>query len=116
MTVLRSLPVLLFCAALLSTAPARADAIDGTWCQPDGRQMSIRGPSIITVGGNGLRGNYTRHAFSYIIPVAEPGAGQTVQMILLNEDTVQLMWPDAAVKPPLKLLEIWHRCRPNPTS
>lgn len=116
MTIARALPVLLFCAALATASPARADAIDGNWCQPDGRQMSIRGPNIITVGGNGIQGDYTRHAFSYVIPGNEPGAGQTVQMILLGEDTVQLMWPATAVKPPLKPLEIWHRCRSNPTS
>lgn len=102
--------------AALSAHPARADAIDGEWCQPDGRNMSIRGANIVTVGGNGIVGHYTRHAFSYVIPGAEPGAGQTVQMVLLNEDTVQLMWPEAAVKPPAKQLEIWHRCRSNPTS
>jgi hypothetical protein len=103
-------------AALFCPRSACADAIDGDWCQPDGRQMAIRGPSIVTVGGNGIRGDYTRHGFSYVIPPSEPGAGKTVQMILLNEDTVQLMWPEGAVKPPLKALEIWHRCRSNPTS
>lgn len=116
MTTRRSLLLFSFCIALLSPAPARADAIDGNWCQPDGRQMSIRGANIVTVGGNGTRGDYTRHAFSYVIPANEPGAGQTVQMILLGEDTLQLMWPAAAVKPPLNPLEIWHRCRANPTS
>jgi hypothetical protein len=103
-------------AAVLRPHPACADAIDGDWCQPDGRQMAIRGRNIITVGGNGIAGDYTRHAFSYVIPAGEPGAGQTVQMILLNEDTMQLMWPEAAVRPPRKALEIWHRCRSNPTS
>jgi len=103
-------------AAMLRPHPACADAIDGDWCQPDGRQMAIRGPSIVTVGGNGVTGDYSRHGFSYVIPPGEPGAGKTVQMILLNEDTVQLMWPDAAAAAPAKPLEIWHRCRSNPTS
>ncbi len=116
MIVLRSLPVLLFGAALLSAAPARADAIDGNWCQPDGRQMSIRGPNIVTVGGNGIQGDYTRHSFSYVIPASEVGAGQTVQMVLLNDDAVQLTWPVAAIRPPRQSPEIWHRCRSNPTS
>lgn len=103
-------------AAALAARPALADAIDGEWCQPDGRHMSIKGPSIVTVGGNGIAGNYSRHAFSYVIPGKEPGAGETVNMILLNEDTVQLMWPAAAIKPPIPATEIWHRCRSNPTS
>ena len=96
--------------------PARADAIDGEWCQPDGRHMSIKGPKIVTVGGNGIDGSYTRHSFSYVIPGKELGAGETVNMVLLNEDTVQLMWPASAIRPPAPALEIWHRCRSNPTS
>ena len=103
-------------SSALVAYPALADAIDGEWCQPDGRHMSIKGPKIVTVGGNGLDGNYTRHSFSYVIPGNEPGAGQTVNMILMNEDTVQLMWPASAIKPPAPPTEVWHRCRNNPTS
>ena len=33
--------IALFC---LSAAPARADVIDGDWCNADGKQMTIRGP------------------------------------------------------------------------
>lgn len=69
----------------LSALPASADAIDGDWCRADGRQMSIRGPEIVTAGGRQTRGNYTRHSFSYVIPPDEEGAGETVSIILLNE-------------------------------
>ena len=56
---------------VLSAAPARADAIDGDWCRPDGKHMSIRGPEIVTPMGTHTRGNYDRHAFSYAVPAKE---------------------------------------------
>ncbi len=89
--------------ALLS-APARADAIDGDWCAVDGRTMSIRGPAITTPGGNAIEGNYSRHHFTYVVPDSEPSAGQTVAMILLNENEVNVQENGTA--------EIWVRCKP----
>jgi hypothetical protein len=47
---------------------ALADAIDGDWCDANGKRMSIRGPSIVTPGGQQISGNYSRHYFSYVIP------------------------------------------------
>ena len=64
---------------------ARADVIDGDWCNAEGKQMTIRGPEIVTPGGKQTRGDYTRHSFSYVIPAGEPGAGETVSIILRNE-------------------------------
>jgi hypothetical protein len=72
------------CLGLWSTL-ARADVIDGDWCNADGKQMTIRGPEIVTPGGKQTRGDYTRHSFSYVIPAGEPGAGETVSIILRNE-------------------------------
>ena len=46
---MRRIPILfaaVLTASVLSAAPALADAIDGTWCQADGRIMEIRGPAI----------------------------------------------------------------------
>jgi hypothetical protein len=83
---------------------ARADAIDGNWCAQDGRVMSIDGPAIVTPGGSQISGNYSRHAFSYVVPPGESGAGATVLMILLNEETVRLAPGNGAPE------EIWHRC------
>ncbi len=79
---------LLICAGAfttLLTLPARADAIDGDWCRSDGKRMAIHGPDITTPGGKQIRGDYTRHSFSYVIPAGEAGAGETVQIILRNE-------------------------------
>ena len=64
---------------------AQADVIDGDWCNAEGKQMTIRGPEIVTPGGKQTRGDYTRHSFSYVIPEGEQGAGETVSIILRNE-------------------------------
>jgi hypothetical protein len=96
---------LVMVAATLSAAPhgARADAIDGNWCAADGRVMTIEGAAIVTPGGHQITGDYSRHAFSYVVPAGESGAGTMIAMILLNEETVRLRAGDAAD-------EIWHRC------
>jgi hypothetical protein len=90
--------------------PAFADAIDGNWCHSDGRHFSIRGPEIVTPGGQRMEGNYSRHAFSYAVPAPEPGAGQTIFMTLVNENTVYLRQGEtsAAAAP-----ETWVRCSPS---
>jgi hypothetical protein len=76
----------LFCAG-----GARADVIDGEWCATtDGRHFSIKGPEIVTPSGTRLEGSYTRHSFHYVVPPAEPDAGQIVSMILVDEETVNL--------------------------
>src|SRR5882724_9363033 len=94
-------------ASMLCAVPrAWADKIDGDWCFDDGRHMSIEGPRIVTPLGTHTQGNYARHSFSYIVPAPEPAAGQTVRMLLLNENTVHLSLGGGAT-------ETWHRCAPN---
>lgn len=85
---------------------ARADRIDGSWCRPEGDRMTINGPSIVTPAGTATTGDYSRHAFSYVVPQGDPGAGGTIRMILANEDTVLLRTAQSAEP------EIWHRCGP----
>jgi hypothetical protein len=106
----------IFFAALVLAVlagPALADAIDGDWCHSDGRRFSIRGPEIVTPGGNRMEGNYSRHWFSYTAPAPEPGAGQTIFMTLADENTVHLQHGEAAsaVAP-----EVWVRCSPSTSS
>lgn len=91
-------------ACALVPGVARADAIDGHWCAADGRVMTIEGPAILTPGGHQITGEYSRHAFSYVVPVGEGPAGATVFMVLLNEETVELDPGDGGDH------EIWHRC------
>ncbi len=41
---------------LTSVHISLADVIDGDWCRADGKRMKIRGPEIVTPGGNQTRG------------------------------------------------------------
>lgn len=90
---------------LLSSLSARADSIDGDWCSPEGRHLTIHGQSIKTPGGAQVSGNYTRHAFSYVVPDQEPGGGGTVYLSLVNETTVQVRDGTPVAAP-----RIWKRC------
>lgn len=96
--------------AALGVAPgsARADAIDGRWCHGDGRSFSIEGPQIVTPGGQAITGDYDRHAFAYVVPPREPGAGGQVSMNLLDDDHVSVRAGDGEAK-------VWRRCS-RPTS
>ena len=67
---------------------------------------SVNGPAIVTPGGSKTSGDYSRHAFSYVVPASEPQPGTTVMMRLLNEETMNLRAsPEAA-------WETWRRCGP----
>lgn len=43
------------------------------------------GDSITIPSGKQILGNYSRHAFDYVIPSGDGGAGDTVSIILRNE-------------------------------
>ena len=73
----------------LAGSPAWADAIDGEWCNADGKRLAIAGPAIVTPGGTKMTGNYDRHGFDFVIPAGEPGAGQKMVMVLLGEELMQ---------------------------
>jgi len=96
----------------LSPGLARADAIDGNWCSAEGKRISIEGPAIVTPAGTATHGNYSRHYFTYEVPPSDPGAGQTVYMALLNENTVHLTVASDAQKAQQTAVEVWHRCPP----
>jgi hypothetical protein len=87
---------------------ARADAIDGDWCRQDGKRMKIRGPEIVTPGGNQTRGDYTRHSFSYLIPAGEAGAGENVSIILLSEYLAHARQGSDTAP-----VQVWNRCPPG---
>ena len=104
-----------FFVGLLSGA-ARADSIDGDWCYADGRRFSIDGPNFVTPGGNRIQGDYGYYAYAYLIPKPEAGAGLTVSMVFIDDDTLHLTLGKAKAEPekgisPGGPLEVWHRCR-----
>jgi hypothetical protein len=93
---------------LASVQIARADAIDGDWCRQDGKRMKIRGPEIVTPGGNQTRGDYTRHSFAYVIPAGEAGAGENVSIILLSEYLAHARQGSDTAP-----VQVWNRCPPG---
>lgn len=89
----------------LLAVPASADAIDGDWCSDDRRHFTIRGPAITTPGGARIEGNYGRHSFSYVVPDGEQPTGENVTMILVNDNTIELMVGEGGQT------ETWLRCK-----
>ena len=92
-------------ACLAAPLPALADAIDGAWCSPDGKQLKIAGRKITTPGGVLLDGDYGRHSFSYVAPASEPGGGDTIYMQLMNETTAMVRQGTPVAQP-----ITWKRC------
>jgi hypothetical protein len=91
-------------AVLSAAGQAQADAIDGDWCSPGQvRSLRIEGPRIVTPGQQLTQGDYSRHAFAYVVPPGEPDAGMPVVMQLLGENDVRISFGGAEP-------EIWQRC------
>ena len=98
---------LVLAAALAVLAPqaARADAIDGDWCNAEGKHLVIKGNEITLPDGATLQGNYTRHSFAYMTSESQPPAGTPMILRLVNEDTMLA----AAYRGPTPP-EQWKRC------
>ena len=107
----------IFAAALMAGLvlvphAARADQIDGHWCDTDGRHLSIKGPTIVTPGGAEILGEYDRHGFAYVVPRGELGAGDKVLMLQRNHTTIHV-WRSAPGKSDRGETETWRRCDPS---
>lgn len=96
---------------LASQMSALADRIDGTWCGPEGKTLSVNGPSVTTPGGNGVVARYNRHHVDYEIPAGEANAGDRFSADQLNDEQIQVVvMPKSggtASSP-----EIWKSCVP----
>ena len=101
----RLLIVLVAAGMLLQIGVGHADAIDGDWCAANGKRMSILGEKMTTPGGNRINGNYSRHAFDYVVPAGEDGSGESVNIILRGEYLAQAR-TGAEGSPWLE----WRRC------
>ena len=95
-------------ALLAIASDARADAIDGDWCYA-AQNLNIQGERIRTPAGTEASGNYSRHAFDYVVPASESGAGTTVSMQLLGEESMALTRASTAGP---QSPEVWKRCKP----
>ena len=91
-------------AVLMVAIAARADAIDGSWCYK-GRHLAIEGPKILIPSGKQVTGDYDRHGFIYKVPPGEKGAGSSIIMGVLDDETMELRVGSELAKP-----EVWHRC------
>ena len=96
---------LLAAALCLAGSAARADAIDGDWCNPEGKHIVIKGPEITLPDGAQLNGNYTRHSFAYTVPDGQPAAGTPMIMTLVNENLAVAKAYRGGVLP-----VTWKRC------
>jgi hypothetical protein len=92
----------------LFSGPARADAIDGSWCGPKGGSLKIDGPKIRIPSGAEIAGDYDRHGFHYVGPNGDPEAGVEVFMRQQSEEQMQLRRVTAGVPGEA---EIWRRCQ-----
>jgi hypothetical protein len=102
-------------ACSLASFPVLADVIDGEWCSPDGRHLTIKGPELVTPTGKRISGDYGRHSFLYVVPPADPGSGETVAMRLVNEETVHLRQGRDAAAAAQAPVQVWKRCSPGIT-
>jgi hypothetical protein len=102
----RLLIFLVAAGMLLQTRVGYADAIDGDWCSTDGMRLSISGENNTTPGGKHILGNYSRHAFDYVVPDGENGSGEVVKIILRGECLA------LSRQGPIEgRLRKWHRCK-----
>lgn len=84
---------------------ASADAIDGNWCAGDGRHLSVNGSTVVTPGGAELDVPYDRHAMSYTVPDAEPGAGELLALRVVSDTELRVATALADSE-----TETWRRC------
>ena len=86
---------------LLAASSAPAADFNGDWCHRAGRKMSIRVPEIVLPSGAKVLGVFDDDRFVYVIPDGEPGAGQVVLMVWVDEE------PGKPVPP-----HVWVKCAP----
>ncbi len=102
-----ALSVLLFAAGGWAT-PARADRIDGDWCSPNGKTLSIDGPTIVIPSGRTIQGEYDRHNFRYAGPAGDAEEGQDIHMSQ-QSDAQMYLWRRIGGKD--EPVENWRRCQ-----
>lgn len=102
----RLLSALVFFFLALGTA--KADAIDGDWCNQDGSNIFIEGPSIRLSDGTVVMGNNTRHAFSYVAPQGDFEAGREIYFRQRSEEEMRRVRDPQAMP---EHADIWQRCR-----
>jgi hypothetical protein len=67
--------------------------------------LAIEGPNILIPSGKQITGDYDRHGFIYKVPPGDKGAGSTIFMGILDDETMELRVGSEQAKP-----EVWRRC------
>lgn len=101
---------MLSCLTLLAFAgPAQAGALDGTWCAPDGRRITVAGTDVLTPGGQRTTGAYNGQAFHFQVPPNEWDSGKSIWMVLKAPDSarVSTLAENQQGPPPH---DRWRRC------
>jgi hypothetical protein len=96
---------LFICVSLPAHGQKYVQALDGDWCQADGKRLSVKGADVVLPGGKPLRADYARTYASWVVPQGEQNAGMTVTMMLVGSDRAHTR-EGAADTPPLE----WRRC------
>ena len=88
---------------------AHADGLDGIWCSPDGRRITVDGLDVITPGGQRTTGVYRNDDFAFSVPKTARNAGAVIWMELVSENTarVSIVSKEQREPPPHGL---WQRC------
>jgi hypothetical protein len=95
-------------ALLLLATPTLADSIDGDWCSPQGKHLTIHGPEITTPNRTTIQGTYRRHEFAYTSPAGDADAGTQNYLGLLNEEELNFYTIGKDGQPGDPVL--WKRC------
>ncbi len=106
----RSVAFLLLFLPALGIGAARADAIDGDWCnEVSGVHLRIDGTTIELEAGLTVQGDYSRHAFSYLAPQGALEAGAKIDYVLRSEDQMRRVREGNAMP---EHEDLWRRCQP----
>jgi hypothetical protein len=92
---------------VLWAGTAMADAIDGDWCSSTGQHISIAGPQMTLADGVIIRGDYSRHGFSYAVPAGQKDAGQMVHLRQRSEEQMDMF---RIIDGKADDGELWQRC------
>ena len=89
--------------------PALAGVLDGSWCAPDGRSITVAGTNVVTPGGQKTSGAYNKEAFHFRVPPGEWDAGKEIWMELKTPDSARVSsLSDHQQGPPPH--DRWRRC------
>ncbi len=90
----------------MTSAPAHADQIAGSWCPPGGGQsLVVRGHDDVALDGRAVKANVTRHHVDFVVPEGASDAGQRFSADQLNDDEIRV---SIGEKPAV----IWTPCKP----